>query len=80
MNAGLPSEDVALWEVLLDETTAYQSQPQVSKEEREELVNEVSGNLMEPGSLDPNVDIDAGEADAPAPRMTKIASGEQPLL
>ena len=76
--AGLAPHDEALWEVLLEECTSYQPQPELTPEERQELVSEVSGDLMEPGATDPAVD-DLGkpvDPDAAAPRMTRIASGE----
>lgn len=77
---GLAPEDVALWEVLLEECTSYQPQPAISKEDQQELVEEVSGELLQPGALDPGAEegkqqvVPAG--DAPAPRLTRIASGE----
>ena len=82
-HADLPQEDVALWEVLLDECTSYQPQPAINKEEQESLVEEVSGDLMQPGAIDPAVDDDGqaitSAADAAAPRLTRIASGEPDL-
>ena len=73
---------MALWEVLLDECTSYQPEPGVSKEERQTLVEEVSGDLNQPGALDPAVDDDEAAranaitaANAASPHMTRIASG-----
>lgn len=76
---GTPDQDIALFEVLLEETTSYQPQPELSIKDREELVSEVSGDLMQPGAIDPNVAdegllVPAG-ADGGSPHMMRIASG-----
>lgn len=80
---GTPDQDIALFEVLLEETTSYQPQPELSIKDREELVSEVSGDLMQPGAIDPNVAdegllVPAG-ADGGSPHMMRIASGSAKL-
>ncbi|KAK9811128.1 hypothetical protein WJX73_005009 [Symbiochloris irregularis] len=70
---GLPEEDVALWEVLLEETTAFQHQGGLGKAGKEELVDEVSEELMQPGAMDDDAAEEA--ADAPSPTIRRITSG-----
>lgn len=77
---GLPEESVALWEVLLEETTSFQPQPRLGKEDQAELVEEVSEELMRPGALDPSVVDEPGQAqvaaDTASPTIMRIAAGE----